>query len=77
MCACRGKRSRAEGQLAASGNAKPVIFLTGHGDIEMTVQAMRAGAIDFFTKPFRAQTLLDAVAAAIDRTSQEEALHGS
>jgi FixJ family two-component response regulator len=54
-----------QGQLAASGNAKPVIFLTGHGDIEMTVQAMRAGAIDFFTKPFRAQTLLDAVAAAI------------
>jgi FixJ family two-component response regulator len=54
-----------QSRLAAGGNAKPVIFLTGHGDIEMTVRAMRAGAIDFFTKPFRAQALLDAVAVAI------------
>lgn len=51
--------------LAASGNPKPVIFLTGHGDIPMTVQAMKAGAVDFLTKPVRDQALLDAVMAAI------------
>jgi FixJ family two-component response regulator len=51
--------------LAQSGNPKPIIFLTGHGDIPMTVQAMKAGAIDFLTKPVRDQTLLDAVTAAI------------
>ncbi|HTU09965.1 MAG TPA: response regulator transcription factor [Allosphingosinicella sp.] len=54
-------------QLAANGNAKPVVFLTGHGDIEMTVQAMKAGAIDFLTKPVRDQTLLDAVTIGIER----------
>jgi FixJ family two-component response regulator len=47
--------------LAQTGNPKPVIFLTGHGDIAMTVQAMKAGAVDFLTKPVRDQTLLDAV----------------
>lgn len=51
--------------LAVSGNPKPVIFLTGHGDIPMTVQAMKAGAVDFLTKPVRDQALLDAVMAAI------------
>lgn len=56
-----------QGQLASRGNSKPVIFLTGHGDIEMTVRAMRAGAIDFLTKPFRPQALLDAVNAAIEK----------
>lgn len=54
-------------QLAAKGNLKPIIFLTGHGDIPMSVQAMKAGAIDFLTKPFRDQTLLDAVTVAIER----------
>ena len=53
--------------LAASGNAKPIVFLTGYGDIPMTVQAMKAGAIDFLTKPVRDQSLLDAVAAGIER----------
>lgn len=52
-------------QLAGNGNSKPIIFLTGHGDIPMTVQAMKAGAVDFLTKPVRDQTLLDAVNAAI------------
>lgn len=52
-------------QLAQDGNAKPIIFLTGHGDIPMTVQAMKAGAIDFLTKPVRDQTLLDAVMSGI------------
>jgi FixJ family two-component response regulator len=54
-------------QLAAKGNLKPIIFITGHGDIPMSVQAMKAGAIDFLTKPFRDQTLLDAVTTAIER----------
>jgi FixJ family two-component response regulator len=53
--------------LASNGNTRPIIFLTGHGDIAMTVQAMKAGAVDFLTKPVRDQTLLDAVAAAIER----------
>jgi FixJ family two-component response regulator len=53
--------------LAAKGNTRPIIFLTGHGDIAMTVQAMKAGAVDFLTKPVRDQTLLDAVGAAIDK----------
>jgi FixJ family two-component response regulator len=51
--------------LAGSGNPKPIIFLTGHGDIPMTVQAMKAGAVDFLTKPVRDQTLLDAVLAGV------------
>lgn len=53
--------------LAAAGNARPIVFLTGHGDIPMSVQAMKAGAIDFLTKPVRDQSLLDAVAAGIER----------
>lgn len=51
--------------LVQNGNPKPIIFLTGHGDIPMTVQAMKAGAVDFLTKPVRDQTLLDAVIAGI------------
>jgi FixJ family two-component response regulator len=54
-------------QLANGGNAKPIIFLTGHGDIPMSVEAMKAGAVDFLTKPVRDQTLLDAASAAIQR----------
>ena len=45
----------------------PVIFITGHGDIPMSVRAMKAGAVDFLAKPFRDQELLDAVALALDR----------
>ena len=45
----------------------PIIFVTGHGDIPMTVRAMKAGAVDFLTKPFRDQDMLDAVATAIER----------
>ena len=56
-----------QSQLAARGNAKPVVFLTGHGDIPMSVQAMKAGAVDFLTKPFRDQALIDAVIAGIER----------
>lgn len=54
-------------RLVLEGNAKPIIFLTGYADIPMTVKAMKAGAVDFLTKPVREQTLLDAVAAGIER----------
>jgi FixJ family two-component response regulator len=58
-------------QLAVKGNLKPIIFLTGHGDIPMTVQAMKAGAVDFLTKPFRDQTLLDAITVAIGKDVEQ------
>lgn len=54
-------------ELAKAGIALPVIFITGHGDVPMTVRAMKAGAADFLTKPFEEQALLDAVDAAIER----------
>ncbi len=56
--------------LNASGADIPIIFITGHGDIPITVQAMKAGAVDFLTKPFRDQELLDAIHKAIDRDQQ-------
>jgi FixJ family two-component response regulator len=56
-----------QAQLARSGSTRPIIFMTGHGDIPMSVRAMKAGAIDFLTKPFRDQDMLDAVAAAIEK----------
>lgn len=62
-----------QAQLAAKGVLKPIVFLTGHGDIPMSVQAMKAGAIDFLTKPFRDQTLLDAVMLAIDKDVAQRA----
>ena len=52
--------------LAANGISASIVFLTGHGDIPMTVQAMKAGAVEFLTKPVRDQTLLDAVNRAIE-----------
>ena len=59
--------------LASRGDMKPIVFLTGHGDIPMTVQAMKAGAVDFLTKPVRDQTLLDAVTAGIERDTNQRA----
>jgi FixJ family two-component response regulator len=59
--------------LAAAGNPKPIVFLTGHGDIPMSVQAMKAGAIDFLTKPVRDQSLLDAVTLGIERDLAQRA----
>jgi len=53
--------------LAAGDVALPIVFITGHGDIRMTVQAMKAGAIEFLTKPFRDQDLLDAVNVGLAR----------
>jgi FixJ family two-component response regulator len=54
-------------ELAKANIHIPVIFMTGHGDIPMTVRAMKGGAVDFLTKPFRDQDMLDAVMAAIER----------
>ena len=51
--------------LADHGIMTPIVFLTGHGDIAMSVQAMKGGAVDFLTKPVRDQTFLDAVSKAI------------
>ena len=56
-----------QAQLAAAGIRVPIVFITGHGDIPMTVRAMKAGAVDFLAKPFRDQELLDAVSVAIER----------
>ena len=56
-----------QAELAKANIHIPIIFMTGHGDIPMTVQAMRAGAVDFLSKPFRDQDMLDAVATAIER----------
>jgi FixJ family two-component response regulator len=56
-----------QAELAKANIHIPVIFMTGHGDIPMSVQAMKAGAVDFLTKPFRDQDMLDAVAAAVER----------
>ena len=54
-------------ELRRSGIKTPVVFITGHGDIHMSVQAMKAGAVDFLAKPFRDQEMLDAVSGAIER----------
>jgi RNA polymerase sigma factor (sigma-70 family) len=54
-------------ELAARNSHIPIIFITGHGDIPMSVRAMKAGAIEFLTKPFREQDLLDAVGIALER----------
>jgi len=54
-------------ELATRNICIPIIFLTGHGDIPMSVRAMKAGAVEFLTKPFRDQDLLDAVRVALDR----------
>jgi len=54
-------------QLADAGVRIPIIFITGHGDIPMTVRAMKSGAVEFLTKPFRDQELLDAIQLALER----------
>jgi FixJ family two-component response regulator len=64
-----------QAEMAKAGIQIPVIFITGHGDIPMSVRAMKAGAIEFLTKPLREQDLLDAVQAGLqrDRTRREGA----
>jgi FixJ family two-component response regulator len=58
-------------KLSESRNRIPIIFISGHGDIPMTVKAMKAGAFEFLTKPLREQDVLDAVGAALDRARLE------
>lgn len=58
-----------QSHLEKIGNRMPIIFMTGFGDIPMTVKAMKAGAVDFLTKPFRDQDILDAVSTAFEKDS--------
>jgi FixJ family two-component response regulator len=61
-------------RMVGAGMEIPIIFISGHGDIPMTVRAMKAGAVEFLTKPFRDQDLLDAIQQALerDRTAREQ-----
>jgi len=61
-------------ELASAGSPIPIVFVTGHGDVPMSVQAMKAGAVEFLTKPFRDQQLLDAIQQAIERDRAERGL---
>jgi len=63
--------------LNKNEDSMPVIFLTGHGDIAMSVRAMKAGAVDFLTKPFRDQDMLDAVSAAIEMDRRRRETDGA
>jgi FixJ family two-component response regulator len=66
-------------ELSRGGCALPIIFITGHGDIPMSVRAMKAGAVEFLAKPFRDQDLLDAIQVALerDRAQRQEAQAGA
>jgi FixJ family two-component response regulator len=68
-----------QAELAKANIHIPIIFITGHGDIPMTVRAMKAGAVEFLTKPFRDQDLLDAIQIALERDrarrAQDKAVH--
>ncbi|MGA2817795.1 MAG: response regulator transcription factor [Xanthobacteraceae bacterium] len=68
-----------QAELAKANIHIPIVFITGHGDIPMTVRAMKAGAVEFLTKPFRDQDLLDSVQIALDRDrarrAQDKAVH--
>jgi FixJ family two-component response regulator len=63
-------------QMAEANMLIPIVFLTGHGDVPLSVRAMKAGAVDFLTKPFHEQDLLDAVRSALDRNRASK-LHES
>jgi FixJ family two-component response regulator len=65
-----------QSELAKANINVPIIFMTGHGDIPMSVRAMKAGAIDFLTKPFRDQDMLDAVMMAIERDRKRRESEG-
>jgi FixJ family two-component response regulator len=74
----RGKSGLAfHEEIVKSGLPMPVLFITGYGDIEMSVKAMKAGAADFFAKPFREQDMLDAVSQALVRDGQRMAAEES
>ena len=66
-----------QSELAKANIHVPIIFMTGHGDIPMSVRAMKAGAIDFLTKPFRDQDMLDAVMMALERDRKRRESEGA
>jgi FixJ family two-component response regulator len=66
-----------QAQLGRTGASLPIVFMTGHGDIPMSVRAMKAGAVDFLTKPFRDQDILDAVSAAIEMDRRRRETDGA
>ena len=66
-----------QAQLGRTGANLPIVFMTGHGDIPMSVRAMKAGAVDFLTKPFRDQDMLDAVSAAIEMDRRRREADGA
>jgi FixJ family two-component response regulator len=63
-------------RLVKANIGMPIVFMTGHGDIPMSVRAMKAGAVDFLTKPFRDQDMLDAVTVAVERDRQRRQSEG-
>jgi FixJ family two-component response regulator len=65
-----------QSQLTKLGIHLPVVLMTGHGDVSMSVRAMKAGAVDFLPKPFRDQDMIDAVSTAIERDRQRRAADG-
>jgi FixJ family two-component response regulator len=65
-----------QARLAETGSRLPVVMMTGHGDISMSVRAMKRGAVDFLSKPFNDQDMLDAVMAAIERDRQRREADG-
>ncbi|WP_019903560.1 response regulator transcription factor [Methylobacterium sp. 77] len=66
-----------QAQMAAHSVDMPIILMTGHGDIPMSVKAMKAGAVDFLAKPFRDQDLLDAIGTALTRDEQKRQKHAA
>jgi FixJ family two-component response regulator len=64
-----------QAELERTGVRIPIVFITGHGDIPMTVKAMKRGAVEFLTKPFREQDLLDAVQVAVERSKVQRQQH--
>lgn len=66
-----------QARLAEVGIRIPIVFVTGHGDIPMSVRAMKAGAVDFLPKPFRDQEMLDAVSAALARDRERRSQEGA
>jgi FixJ family two-component response regulator len=66
-----------QAQLTEMGVRLPVVMMTGHGDIPMSVRAMKGGAVDFLSKPFHDQDMLDAVTAAIERDRQQREVEGA
>jgi FixJ family two-component response regulator len=61
-----------QAELANANSVIPIIFITGHGDVPMSVKAMKGGAVEFLTKPFRDQDLLDAVQVALERAKSKQ-----